>query len=207
MVDKKDKKTEDKIKDAAKKLFLKKGYAGTKIREIAEEAGINLALMNYYFRSKEKLFNEIMDESMKDLTTNLFSILNEDISFEEKIYKFVDKEIELLKANPDLIIFVFSELRNNAEVFLKKSPFKELANDFVIDKQLIDEAEKGNIRKISHPQFMSTLSGMTIFPFLSKPMIMHAGKFNEEDFNNFLDERKTIIPEMIISYLKNKGNT
>src|SRR5215467_3762775 len=89
--------TEEKIKHAARKLFTQKGYAGVRTRDIAAEAGINLALLNYYFRSKEKLFDIIMMENFKQFLQGIaMNIFDEKLSFEEKIEKLVIAYIDML---------------------------------------------------------------------------------------------------------------
>ncbi len=95
--------TEQKIKIAAKEVFLTKGYAATKTRDIASVAGINLALLNYYFRSKERLFEEVMLESMGDFMQTMMQVFNqENTSLEEKIADIVNAYHELLNSRPDL---------------------------------------------------------------------------------------------------------
>src|SRR3954470_11364138 len=109
-----DSSTEEKIKNAARTIFHKKGFAATRTRDIAEEAGINLALLNYYFRSKEKLFDIVMAERIDKLFSVLAPLLfDEDTSLEEKLQKITDQYITMLLEHPDLPIFVLSEIRNN----------------------------------------------------------------------------------------------
>ena len=108
--------TEEKIKEAARITFTKKGYAATRTRDIAEEAGINLSLLNYYFRSKEKLFNIIMTEKIQQFFGVLFPIIADTgLSLEEKIEKIADNYITTILKNPNLPIFVLSEIRNNPQ--------------------------------------------------------------------------------------------
>src|ERR1700712_1244053 len=115
-----DQSTEEKIKEAARTVFTRKGFAATRTRDIAEEAGLNLALLNYYFRSKEKLFEIIMAEKMQKFFGVLSPIVNDaTTSLEKKIEQMADKYVELLSANPDLPIFVLTEVRNNPEQFAK----------------------------------------------------------------------------------------
>src|SRR5579863_2005056 len=106
--------TEERIKEAARRLFTLKGFAATRTRDIAEEAGINLALLNYYFRSKQKLFDIIMMENFRQLTglmTEYF--LDEQLTMEERVAKMVGTYIDFLGKNPDLPLFVLSELQGN----------------------------------------------------------------------------------------------
>src|SRR5690349_7625597 len=84
--------TEEKIKEAARKVFLRKGYSATRTRDIAEESGINLALLNYYFRSKEKLFHIVMEEKFDKLFGTIIPILNEGSTT-------LDKKVELLASH------------------------------------------------------------------------------------------------------------
>jgi len=111
----KDKTSEEKIKIAAKTIFLKKGYAGTRTRDIAEEAGINLALLNYYYRSKEKLFNEIMTESLQDFMSSIMMIYNDpNTTLAEKLQKLATSYIDQMIEQPQIRIYrkrVFGSIR------------------------------------------------------------------------------------------------
>ena len=104
-----DQSTEERIKAAAYKLFTQKGYAGTRTRDIAEESGINLALLNYYFRSKEKLFDLIMADNMKQFMFGIFAITNDETTgYEEKFTRIVNAYIDMLTMHPDMPIFILS---------------------------------------------------------------------------------------------------
>ena len=108
--------TEEKIKNAARIIFHSKGYAATRTRDIADEAGINLALLNYYFRSKEKLFDMIMLESLQGFRQSLAGVFNnEKTSLENKIETLVSNYIDLLIDQPDIPLFVLSELRTHPQ--------------------------------------------------------------------------------------------
>ena len=99
--------TEEKIKEAARKVFTQKGYAATRTRDIAEEAGINLALLNYYFRSKEKLFEIVILEKMQILLGKLGpALMDERTSLEQKVEQIAEHYIDALIANPDIPLFV-----------------------------------------------------------------------------------------------------
>src|ERR1700740_1080562 len=103
---------EEKIKAAARKLFTEKGFDAVKTRDIAAEAGINLALLNYYFRSKEKLFDKIMQENMKSFMQGLEGILNDEhTGLEEKITLLVEYYLDMLIRNPDIPLFILSHAR------------------------------------------------------------------------------------------------
>lgn len=183
--------TEEKIKDAACKVFTKKGYAATRTRDIAEEAGINLALLNYYFRSKEKLFAIIMTERMQKYFGTIQPIMcDEQTSLEYKLEKIVENYTEILLANPDLPIFILSEIRNDPEAFYI-SHHREIMNESSLVRQV-----KERNPELNPYHFLFNLLGMTIFPFLSLPVFKFA-MTEECDFNEMIRERKKLIPEWV----------
>jgi len=191
--------TEEKIKAAARLVFTKKGYAATRTRDIAEEAGINLALLNYYFRSKEKLFELIMMEKMASFFGTVIHILNDTtLSLEQKITDVSQKYTAVLQENPSLPLFILSEVGMNPDQFVNKLPVaKALDSHFI--KQLQEK------RPDLHPaHFMMNLLGLTVFPFIIKPVFMTAGTFNEKAFNARIEERIALIPKWMNAMLKSK---
>lgn len=200
-----DQSTEEKIKGAAKKVFLEKGFGSATTRDIAESADTNIALVNYYFRSKEKLFQEIFLESFAAAFSPIARVLNDDLPLEAKIYKFADQMIELMKSDPQLPMFVFSEMRSEDSNICRliTSLHSQDANRFAA--QLEEEAAKGNIRKTDFEQVEMSLMSMVIFPFISMNMIKMKKNMTTEQFYRFMDERKKAIPEMILTYLRHQG--
>src|SRR5688572_18933336 len=132
-----DRTTEERIKAAARKVFTKKGYSAARTRDIAEEAGINLALLNYYFRSKEKLFDIVMMENLQKFLLALGGALrDEKSSLREKVALIAANYVDMLKANPDLPIFVLSEIRANPEKLASNMGIKSLLLESTFFKQL-----------------------------------------------------------------------
>lgn len=193
--------TEEKILDAAKKVFTRKGMYGARMQQIADEAGINKALLHYYFRSKNKLFEAIFQESFKEFVPKAFSILKTDLPFEEKIKKFVSNYIDVVSENPFMPIFIINEINQNPQ---RLSDITKMMSALKaeISMDLTKKFESGEYRKIDPVQLFSSLISMTVFPFLAKPIIQGAFNYSDEKFKIFLDERKKLIPEIIISYLK-----
>ena len=108
----KDQSAEEKIKEAARKLFTQKGFAATRTRDIAQEAGINLALLNYHFRSKEKLFEIIMAENFRQFIHGIsLNLIDEQTTIVEKTDRIVTDYIDFLTRHPDLPLFVLNEIR------------------------------------------------------------------------------------------------
>jgi AcrR family transcriptional regulator len=191
--------TEQKIRAAANTVFTKKGYAATRTRDIAEEAGINLALLNYYFRSKEKLFELIMMEKLTRFFGTIVPTLNDSsLSLDQKIVSVSEQYSSMLIEHPDLPLFILGEVRTNPEAFANKLPIgKALESHFI--KQLQER------RPDLHPvHFLMNLLGLAVFPFILKPLLMTTGALNEKAFNAKIGERITLIPKWMNAMLETK---
>ena len=192
-----DRTTEQKIKEAAIKVFTQKGYAAARTRDIAEEAGINLALLNYYFRSKEKLFEEIMMERIQQLFGTLAPILNEaNTGLEDKIDKIINHYIDMLLENPDLPIFVLSEIREHPDRIQRKIPIANFLEQSVFFLQMRERNPA-----INPLHFMLNILGMTVFPFVAKPILNTLPSVQKNGFNAMMEERRKLIPMWIRAML------
>ncbi|WP_431241914.1 TetR/AcrR family transcriptional regulator [Flavobacterium sp. P21] len=192
---KKDTTTEEKIKTAAKTVFYKKGFASTRTRDIAEEAGLNLALLNYYFRSKAKLFELIMTETFAGFVGSMKVILNEEkTSLEQKVIIIAERYIDFISAEPEIPTFILTEIRNNPEGLLKKLPIKEIVNESVFIKQFQEAVKNKEISEPNPLHFLMNILGLVVFPFIAKPIIMGSRNLETADFNNLMQERKKKIP-------------
>jgi AcrR family transcriptional regulator len=186
--------TEEKIKEAARVVFTSKGYAATKVRDIAAEANINLALVNYYFRSKEKLFELIMAETIQKLFEKIKPIINdESTTVTEKIENIVDHYINMLVENPDLPMFIVNEIMSGSNKLpLMTDNGRMFLNSHFI-KQIRALQAGGKIK--FHPiNIMMNMLGMIVFPFLARPLLIKAGAINAEEFRKIAEERKKLIP-------------
>jgi AcrR family transcriptional regulator len=202
-IKKKDNTAEEKIIAAARKLFTRKGYDAVKTRDIAKEAGINMALLHYYYGSKDKLFGIIMAENMKRFLQGIVLIVNNrETNIEEKIDLLVSNYIDMLIARPDMPLFVLNEVRNNPKKYFNRTGFKE----FYLAKQIEEAVKSGKIAPVKPVNFMINLLGLTIFPFVARPMIRYNNGISEEHFNKLMLERKKLIPKWIMAILKTKMN-
>jgi AcrR family transcriptional regulator len=194
----KDASTEEKIKNAARIVFQKKGFAATRTRDIAEEAGINLALLNYYFRSKEKLFEIIMFETLSGFMQGMVDIFyNKDTAFEQKIERLVDTYINSAIEFPDVPLFVLNEIRNHPESFLEKFPVKQLVTDSVFAQQFQKKIETGEIKEPNLLHFVMNLMGLIIFPIIGRSFVSAVGGLTDAEFIQLMQERKKLIPVWI----------
>ncbi|MGN6533657.1 MAG: TetR/AcrR family transcriptional regulator [Ginsengibacter sp.] len=196
----KDTSTEEKIKEAARKVFMQKGFAATRTRDIAEESGINLALLNYYFRSKEKLFHEVMSEKIQQFFGVLFPIMNNSSTkLETKIDLIVANYIDMLSENPDLPLFVLSEMKGRPGQINKTLPIEKITKNVSLVQQL--QARRPDINPV---HFLMNILGMTVFPFIARPAFGAIGIVNKSDFEKVIEERRKLIPAWIKAALKAK---
>ncbi|MBB5333062.1 TetR/AcrR family transcriptional regulator [Chryseobacterium koreense] len=182
--------TEDKILLAASKVFTEKGFSGTRTRDIADEAGINLALLNYYFRSKEKLFDQVMKVKIVLLFGQILPIItNEKTTLEEKIDLASQKYFEILSKNPNLPLFVISEIQKKNSDVKSLLPIEKILKNSVIIKQI-----KERKPEINPFHLLFNFLSMTIFPFVARPIISGFDLMNDQEFHEFVKDRKTLIP-------------
>jgi len=190
--------TEEKIKDAARKVFTQKGYAATRTRDIAEEAGINLALLNYYFRSKEKLFEIVILEKMQILLGKIGpTIMDERTSIEQKVEQIAEHYIDTLVANPDIPLFVLGEIRNNPDKFANLVRTKTKIVDSAFFKQLAERRPD-----IDPLHFILNMLGLIIFPFIGKPLLQLITGIKPERAVTLMKERKTWIKTWFLAMLE-----
>ena len=193
---------ETKIREAARRVFLEQGYEGAKIRQIADEAGVNLAMVNYYFRSKDQLFKSIYLETFREFLGQIAGLLNEETLLEVKIWKIVDRYTDFITENPDLPLFVLGEQRNNGPGFLETLNLKGIVEGSFFHRQLLDEAQQGRIRAASPLQIIVMIMSSIIFPVMAKPIIAYIGDLDDSGFRRFMETRKQMVPEMIMAWLR-----
>ncbi len=197
--------TEEKIKEAARKIFHKKGYAATRTRDIAEEAGVNLALLNYYFRSKEKLFDIIMLETLTKFISTIKNILtDEKSSLEYKIELIATNYIDFLSKEQNIPIFMLIEIRNNLQKILKKIPFKQLVQNSAFTKQYKEAVAEGKITEPNINHFVINLMSLVIFPFIGQPILQEIHGLGNTQYYNLIQERKKMIPIWIKAMMMTK---
>lgn len=190
--------TEERIKTAARKVFHQKGYAATRTRDIAEEAGVNHAMVNYYFRSKEKLFQMVMVETMTFFFQGVSAILNdESTSLEEKIERVVANYIDLLLEEPELPTFMFNEVRTNPEPFIVHTPIRKVLQDSVLARQYAEAVAQGQVREPNLFHTVLNVISMVIFPFIAQPVFVALELMDKETYKALMLQRKALIPQWI----------
>lgn len=192
--------TEQKIKEAARKVFKQKGFAATRTRDIADEAGVNLALLNYYFKSKKELFNVIMFETIDTFKKTIVEFLNDEtLDFESNLQRLVNSYTDLFLQEPELPMFVLSELHNRQQEIVQKINPKSIIIGSAFERKmrnlLIDE-------QIDTTQIFINIMSMVIFPFAGRPIVQNICGSSEADFLNLIEKRRTLIPKLIIKMIQ-----
>lgn len=197
--------TEEQIKEAARRVFTTKGYAATRTRDIAEESGVNLALINYYFRSKEKLFDIIMTEQLQMFIHSISGILNdEQTTLQHKIALIADHYIDMLIANPGLPVFIMNEVNVSPEKLFDKLGFGINIKEFYIIKQWQEMAATGNFPPVAPIHLIMNMTAMIVFPFIASPLMRQQTGKSISEFNELMLERKKLIPHWIGLMMNNK---
>lgn len=189
--------TEEKIKQTATKVFMEKGFDGTTTRDIATEANINLALLNYYFRNKQKLFDSVFDEIIQFYFEGINTALSQPIPIKEKIMALIHNDFRMLRQSPDMIFFILNEMRRNPSRFVPNIS-RSMAQ---FEEQLAEAQQAGIVQLISVSHLMGILSANTQFIYISKGMYMNVWHQTENEFNAFVLEHEKLVSDMIISYL------
>ena len=202
MVKKKDQSTEERILASAKKIFVEKGMAGARMQDIADDAGINKAMLHYYFRSKEKLFEVIFKEAAARLFPTIANILNSDLPLFDKIRRFTNDYLEIVIENPFLPLFVLNEINKRPQAFGKKIFGHNRPPIHILAEQIEQEIRKKTIKAINPAHLVMNMMSMCVFPFVGKPMIQMIMNIDDTQFRNMMEERKTMIADFIIASIK-----
>jgi TetR/AcrR family transcriptional regulator len=198
-MDLKEKLTEDKIFEAATYVFVEKGMDGARMQDIASNAGINKALLHYYFRTKDQLFNAVFEMITRKILKKFAPVFDENLSFEAKIRFFFREHITFLQENPKLPGFLLNEINRNPDrikKLLSNVSFEKLWQK-LYDQHKV-EMEKYNITKENIPQLMVSFASLSVFPFAAKGIIESILNKAGIDFNQFIEERKEFAAELII---------
>jgi TetR/AcrR family transcriptional regulator len=201
-----DKATEQRILDAAHTVFIRAGTSGARTQQIAEEAGVNKALLHYYFRSKDQLARAVFHRAAAELFPAVMQVLLSDASVEEKVRRVVDIELSQLLKRPYLPGYILSEINHDPERVLE---FFEAAAGLrpekigprlvgAIRSQIKSEVEAGRMVPMSAEEFIINLLSLCIFPFASRPLFSALLGQDEKQFRRFIERRRNDLPEFFM---------
>jgi len=202
-----DKSTEEKILDAANKVFVEKGLDGTRMQQIADEAKINKSLLHYYYRSKDKLFAEVFKRVITKVIPQTLNVFKTEKSLFEKIEIFTEEYINLIQKHPVIPLFVLHEINKNpSRVSSFASMLSRMVNEgFLknIETQIQEESRKGIIREIDAKQLIINTLSLCLFPFIARPIIQHVFLDNNpEAFQSLIQARKKEVADFVIQSIR-----
>ena len=202
--------TEQRILDAARAVFVRRGTAGARMQEIAQEAGVNQALLHYYFRSKDRLAEAVFRQVAGRFLPTVLEVLGSDISIDEKVERFVTLYIDNLSRTPFLPGYILSELHHHPE--RAKQLFAAAAGVHparfaapILSKlasQIGARVQAGTMRPIAPQQFAVNLIALCVFPFAARPLLSVAFGLGEDAFTRFLEERRRELPVFFLNALR-----
>jgi TetR/AcrR family transcriptional regulator len=200
----KDENTEKRILESARRIFHIKGFSGARMQEIADEAKINKAMLNYYFRSKDKLFEAVLKEAFQNFFPKVFQMINMDLPLFEKIENFVSSYLTFLQNNRCIPGFIIGELAQNPQRL--KEFFVE--NGIRPPEKFIQEiktaVENNEIIPIEPTALVLNILSLCIFPIVAKPIIETVFNINEEQYDSMIEARKKLVAQFIINAIKVK---
>jgi TetR/AcrR family transcriptional regulator len=202
---------EARILEAARSVFIRRGTAGARMQEIAAEAGVNQALLHYYFRSKDQLSAAVFEQMASRLFPTLMQTLVTDASIAEKVERIVALYHENLAKNPFLPGYVIAELQHHperiesllAKVGGGKDPRQVILPVFVrLGEQIEAEVRAGRMRPIGPRQFVVNLVSLCIFPFAARPLLSMMLSLDDDAFPAFIDERRRTLADFYMNALR-----
>lgn len=194
--------TEERILEAAEKVFQERGYAGARMQEIADQAGINKSMLHYYFRSKDKLFQKVFQHSVRQFFPEILKVLNSDLPLIPKVEKLVETYYDTFRKHPHLPRFVIHEMNQHPD------RFKQFISDMDIEipqklvKQIRAEVKAGEMKSIDPREFVINTIALCVFPLIAQPMIETVFRMDEEQYRQFLQRRKNELPGFILNAVK-----
>ncbi len=197
-----EKETDERIYEAARDIFHERGFDGARMQEIADRAGINKALLHYYYRSKDLLFEKVYQAAAKKLFPSIVMSLRGDDPLPLKVRQFVSGYIDTLRDNPYMPGFILHELNRNPERlknFLPKM-MEQMIGPFL--REIDTEIGSGRLPFKDARHFIVSMFSLCVFPFVARPMLQSVLGFDDQEFNQFLTERKDEIPKLLMSGYK-----
>ncbi len=199
--------TEQRIFDAADRVFAQRGTDGARMQEIAEEAGVNKALLHYYYRSKDKLAEAVFRQAFGKMLPAVFEIMASDLELEEKVERVVHVYLDQLLRRPYMPGYLISEITHHPDRL--QTLFTPVVGDQVkrrvlttLRRQIDERVSDGTLAPIAPEQFMINVISLSIFPFAVRPMLMVVLGLDAKGFERLIKQRRREIPAFIMGALR-----
>lgn len=194
--------TENEILKAAKEIFHLKGMDGTRMQEIADKANINKAMLHYYFKNKEVLFNAVFKSAFNMLAPQVNTILNDESDLFTKIQNFTSSYISFVIEHPYIPNFVIQEMNRNPEFIMKLKKQENFPSLSKFKIQVEEAIENKIIKPISPESLFINIMSLNIFPFIGRPLLSALINVEEADYDQLLQNRKKEVASFIINSIK-----
>jgi AcrR family transcriptional regulator len=193
----------ERILQVSRELFIKNGYNGTSVRDIAAASGTNVAHIKYYFQSKYNLFEIIFDEAFDILVRRIFSILRSDMPFFELVEHWINAYYEMLTEYPQIPLFILNEIDHNPDGVFKRIKKRGLPNIIsLIASRLDEEAKKGTIKETPAIDFGLNIISLCVFPFLFGKFVSEVSETSKKEYNKILEQHRSYVVQFVIKALK-----
>jgi len=186
--------TELLIKETAKKIFFGEGKFNATTQEIADAAGVNRTLINYYFRSRDKLFEVVFEDAQKHEHEITAKIVFSDLPLKQKVEDYLKLYFEYTKQYPYLEIYIVTQM-NQGNCYKDPDAMNAMLDKFY--KEIQAEMDKGNVERMRPQQFLLNLISLACFPVSMRPMLEQSMGYNKEQFDTLLEERCQIIMNIL----------
>jgi TetR/AcrR family transcriptional regulator len=191
-------------------VFIRRGTAGARMQEIAEEAGVNQALLHYYFRSKDRLAERVYLEAAGQLVQALVPLFSTETTLEELIGSFVHRYIETVRQMPFLPAYVLAEMHHHPEripalfAHATGSGLDAVGTAALsrLRRMLDARVADGTLRPVTPRQLFVNVLSLVVFPFAARPVIAAALHLDDAGFDRFLEERRAELPSFILNALR-----
>lgn len=197
------------ILETAERLFLEKGFAMTSTVEIAKEVGCNQALVHYYYRTKENLFNVIFENKFRLFFQQIFDLnKTEQLTFKEKLRLIIESHFDMIRENPKLPLLIINELsRQPAHIHLLREKLIPVAGSFAaqLEKELQQEILAGKVRDVSLVDLIVTMVSLNVMLFLLMPVVGVAFQMSDIQKEMIFSSRRKEHVQIILNHLETMG--
>ncbi|WP_299362771.1 TetR/AcrR family transcriptional regulator [Winogradskyella sp.] len=191
------------ILEAAKSVFMEKGYSGARMQKIADKANINKSMLHYYFRSKEQLFGDIIEDMTLNIVAKYSCIIDSEITVIEKFDKIIDEYTDLMVQNPYAPLFLLNEIsqNNSKHINTMKAAISNSRSSNKFLKQILKEQKLGLIKSTPSNQVIFTVLSLLVFPFIANSFVKNILEIEDESYTQIILERKALIKTVLRQFL------
>jgi TetR/AcrR family transcriptional regulator len=201
---------EARILDAAHLVFVRRGTAGARMQEIADEAGVNKALLHYYFRSKDRLASAVFRRVARALFGRVAQVVQAELTLEDKVRHIIAVYLDQFLETPYVPAYLIGEMSQHPEraselldaLGVAKGPTAPPPFLVALGHQIQAAVTEGSVAPIPARQFLTNLVSLCIFPFAARPIVCAVFRLEDRGFRDFIAERKATLPDFFLNALR-----